>query len=70
MQLHVHPIRLWQPCYTGCQICGRYTREAIKSGKTSEEAQAMPIPAEFQTWAWREGFTYNIAALYKRATKA
>ena len=42
--------------------------EAIKSGKTSEEAQATPIPAEFQNWDWREGFAYNIGALYEWAT--
>lgn len=52
------------------QAIEQIVADAIKNGKTSEEAQATPIPAAFQTWAWREGFAYNIAALYKRATKA
>jgi cyclase len=44
--------------------------DALKSGKSVEEAQATPIPAAFADWAWSEGFGYNIEALYKRAAGA
>ncbi len=42
---------------------------ALKSGKSAEEAQATPIPEAYANWAWREGFGYNIGALYKRASR-
>lgn len=44
--------------------------EAIKSGKSLEEAQATPIPAAFADWIWSEGFGYNIEALYRKAIGA
>jgi cyclase len=44
--------------------------DAVKSGKSLEEAQAAPIPAAFASWDWSEGFGYNIDALYKRLAKA
>jgi len=43
--------------------------DALKSGKSSEEAQATPIPEAFATWAWTEGYGANIASLYEQLAK-
>jgi cyclase len=47
------------------QIAG----DALKSGKSAEQAQATPIPAPFEAWAWREGYAANIQALYEQLAK-
>jgi cyclase len=38
--------------------------EAVKSGKTADQAADTPIPAEFASWRWREGFAYNMQFLH------
>ncbi len=43
--------------------------DALKSGKSVQEAQATPVPAAFAGWAFAEGFGYNIESLMGRAAK-
>jgi glyoxylase-like metal-dependent hydrolase (beta-lactamase superfamily II) len=43
--------------------------EAVRSGKTAEQAMETPIPAEYADWRWREGFGYNMHFLHGYLSK-
>ncbi|HEY7355568.1 MAG TPA: MBL fold metallo-hydrolase [Ktedonobacterales bacterium] len=43
--------------------------DALKNGKSVQEARATPIPAAFAGWTFAEGFGYNIESLLGRTTR-
>ncbi len=47
----------------------KLAEEAIMSGKTADQAADAPIPAEYASWRWREGFAYNMPFLHKYLSK-